>query len=104
MHRLRAGRAGCAAPTIRHARDACARGSTSQLTPRHLPPDTAASRSAPSEQQREQQRQQRLAELRRQFVDGPVLLFPGAGGAQFNSIGAVSMPGVGTVYFGPYNA
>lgn len=57
-----------------------------------------------SEQQREQQRQQRLAELRRQFVDGPVLLFPGAGGAQFNSIGAVSMPGVGTVYFGPYNA
>ena len=57
-----------------------------------------------SEQQREQQRQQRLAELRRQFVDGPVLLFPGAGGAQFNSIGAVSMPGVGMVYFGPYNA
>jgi hypothetical protein len=57
-----------------------------------------------SEQQREQQRQQRLAELRRQFVDGPVLLFPGGGRAQFNSIGAVSMPGVGTVYFGPYNA
>jgi hypothetical protein len=42
--------------------------------------------------------------LRRQFVDGTVLLFPGAGGAQFNSIGAVSIPGVGTVYFGPYNA
>ena len=57
-----------------------------------------------SEQQREQQREQRLTDLRRQFVDGPVLLFPGAGGAQFNSIGAVSMPGVGTVYFGPYNA
>jgi hypothetical protein len=57
-----------------------------------------------AEQQREQQRQQRLTELRRQFVDGPVLQFPGAGGAQFNSIGAVSMPGVGTVYFGPYNA
>jgi hypothetical protein len=57
-----------------------------------------------SEQQRDQQRQLRLAELRRQFVDGPVLLFPGAGGAQFNSIGAVSIPGVGTVYFGPYNA
>ena len=57
-----------------------------------------------SEQQRDQQRQQRLAELRRQFVDGPVLLMPGGGGAQFNSIGAVSIPGVGTVYFGPYNA
>jgi hypothetical protein len=57
-----------------------------------------------SEQQRDQQREQRLAELRRQFVDGPLLLFPGAGGAQFNSIGAVSIPGVGTVYFGAYNA
>lgn len=57
-----------------------------------------------SEQRRDEQRQQRLAELRRQFVDGPVLLFPGRGGAQFNSIGAVSIPGVGTVYFGPYNA
>jgi acetyl esterase/lipase len=57
-----------------------------------------------AEQQREQQRQQRLAELRRQFVDGPVLLFPGAGGAQFDSRGAVSIPGVGTVYFGAYNA
>jgi hypothetical protein len=57
-----------------------------------------------SEQQREQQRQQRLAELRQQFVDGPVLLMPGGGGTQFNSIGAVSIPGVGTVYFGPYNA
>jgi hypothetical protein len=57
-----------------------------------------------AEQQREQQRQQRLAELRQQFVDGPVLLMPGGGGAQFNSIGAVSIPGVGTVYFGSYNA
>jgi hypothetical protein len=33
-----------------------------------------------------------------------VLLMPGGGGAQFNSTGAVSIPGVGTVYFGPYNA
>ena len=30
-----------------------------------------------SEQQRAQQREQRLADLRRRFVDGPVLLFPG---------------------------
>jgi hypothetical protein len=57
-----------------------------------------------SEQQREQQRLQRLAELRRQFVEGPVLLLPGGGGAQFNSMGAVSIPGAGTVYVGPYNA
>jgi hypothetical protein len=56
-----------------------------------------------SEQQREQQRQQRLAELRRQFVEGPVLLIPGGGRGQFNSLGATVIPGVGTVYFGPYN-
>jgi hypothetical protein len=55
-----------------------------------------------SEQQREQQRQERLAELRRRFVDGPVLLIPGGGSGMFNSIGAVVIPGVGTVYFGPY--
>ena len=57
-----------------------------------------------SEQQREQQRQERLAELRRRFVDGPVLLIPGGGSAQFNSRGAVVIPGVGTVYFGPFRA
>ena len=56
-----------------------------------------------SEQQREQQRQERLAELRRQFVEGPVLLIPGGGRGQFNSLGATVIPGVGTVYFGPYN-
>jgi hypothetical protein len=55
-----------------------------------------------SEQQREQQRQERLAELRRRFVDGPVLLIAGGGSGMFNSIGAVVIPGVGTVYFGPY--
>jgi hypothetical protein len=57
-----------------------------------------------SEDQRDHERQQRLAELRQRFVDGPVLVFPGEGGAQFNSMGAVSIPGIGTVYFGPYNA
>jgi hypothetical protein len=55
-----------------------------------------------SEQQRDQQRQERLAELRRRFVDGPVLLFPGGGSGQFNSIGATVIPGAGTVYFGSY--
>ena len=57
-----------------------------------------------SEQQREQQRQERLAELRRRFVDGPVLLIPGGGSGMFNSRGAVVIPGVGTVYFGPFRA
>ncbi len=55
-----------------------------------------------SEQQREQERQERLAELRRRFVDGPVLLIPGGGSGMSDSRGAVVIPGVGTVYFGPY--
>ncbi|MET1081694.1 MAG: hypothetical protein ABWY12_01365 [Burkholderiales bacterium] len=55
-----------------------------------------------AEQQREQQRQARIAELRRQFVDGPVLVMPGAGGGLSNSLGAVVLPDVGTSYFGAY--
>src|SRR5947208_6967535 len=47
-------------------------------------PYTTLFRSPPPEirafeQQREQQRQERLAELRRRFVDGPVLRIPGGG-------------------------
>jgi hypothetical protein len=57
-----------------------------------------------SEQQREQQRQERLAELRRRFVDGPVLQIPGGGNGMTDSHGAVVIPGVGTVYFGPFRA
>jgi hypothetical protein len=56
-----------------------------------------------SEQQREQERQDRLAELRRDFVDGPVLLIPG-GSHSYDTRGAVVIPGVGTVYFGPFRA
>ena len=51
-----------------------------------------------SEEQRDQQRQERLAELRRRFVDGPALVIPG-GGTASDSRGAVVIPGVGTVYF-----
>jgi hypothetical protein len=50
-----------------------------------------------SEGKREQERQERLAELRRRFVDGPVLVFPGGGGTASDSRGAVVIPGVGTV-------
>jgi len=57
-----------------------------------------------SEQRREQQRQERIAELRRRFVDGPVLLIPGTGSGSFDSRGAVVIPNVGTVYFGPYRS
>jgi hypothetical protein len=57
-----------------------------------------------SEAKREQERQERLAELRRRFVDGPVLVITGGGSGMSNSRGAVVIPGVGTVYFGPFRA
>jgi hypothetical protein len=57
-----------------------------------------------SEEKREQERQERLAELRRRFVDGPVLRIPGGGSGMSDSRGAVVIPGVGTVYFGPFRA
>jgi hypothetical protein len=57
-----------------------------------------------SEQKREQERQERLAELRRRFVDGPVLRIPGGGSGMSDSRGAVVIPGAGTVYFGPFRA
>ena len=57
-----------------------------------------------AEDQREHERQERIAELRRRFVDGPVLVIPGGGSGMSDSRGAVVIPGVGTVYFGPYRA
>src|SRR4029077_14565883 len=57
-----------------------------------------------SEQKREQDRQERLAELRRRFVDGPVLVIPGGGAAAVDSRGAVVIPDVGTVYFHAFRA
>jgi hypothetical protein len=55
-----------------------------------------------AEEQREKGRQERLAELRRQFVDGPLLVLRGGGSGVSNSMGAVVIPDVGTVFFGPY--
>ena len=72
-------------------------------------PDAAASAARyggagirAAEEQRERGRQERLAELRRQFVDGPVLVIRGGGSGMSNSMGAVVIPDVGTVFFGPY--
>lgn len=56
-----------------------------------------------SEQKREQDRQARLDELRRTFVEGPTLLFPG-GNHSYDTRGAVSLQGIGTIYFGPFRA
>jgi hypothetical protein len=55
-----------------------------------------------AEEERERQRQARIAELRQQFIDGPVLVMPGAGAGLSNSLGAVVIPDVGTIYFGAY--
>jgi hypothetical protein len=64
--------------------------------------DGAALRLA--EEERDKQRQERIAPLRRQFVDGPVLLIPRGGGAASDSRGSVAIPGNGIVYFGAYKA
>ena len=55
-----------------------------------------------AEEQREQQRQARIAELRRRFVDGPVFVMPGGGSGFSDSHGALVIPDAGTVYFGNY--
>lgn len=55
-----------------------------------------------AEARREEQRQARIAELRRRFVEGPVLRMPGGGGGFTDSRGAVVIPEVGTILFGNY--
>jgi hypothetical protein len=56
-----------------------------------------------AEDRRAQQRQARVAELRRRFVDGPVLLMPGGGSGFSDSHGALVIPDVGTIWFGEYH-
>jgi len=56
-----------------------------------------------AEQQRDRLRQGHIDELRRQFVDGPVLVLPGGGGASTDSRDATVIPGAGTVYFHNYS-
>ena len=55
-----------------------------------------------AEEQREQQRQTRIAELRQRFVDGPVFVMPCGGGGTSNSLGAVVIPVPAPCYFHPY--
>ena len=59
--------------------------------------DVATLRAA--EEARDRARQARVAELRRRFVDGPVLTMPAAGSTTSDSTGAVGIPGTGTVFF-----
>jgi hypothetical protein len=52
-----------------------------------------------TEEARDRAQQGRVAELRRRFVDGPVLTMPAAGRGTSDTTGAVGIPGVGTVLF-----
>jgi hypothetical protein len=59
--------------------------------------DAATLRTA--EEARDRAQQARVAELRRRFVDGPVLTMPAAGSGTSDSTGSVGIPGTGTVFF-----
>ena len=52
-----------------------------------------------AEEARDRAQQVRVAELRRRFVDGPVLTMPAVGSRTSDSTGAVGIPGTGTVLF-----
>jgi hypothetical protein len=59
--------------------------------------DSASLRIA--EEKRDADQKAKVAELRRRFVDGPVLRLPNAGGS-FSSSGIAPIPGAGTVFPG----
>jgi hypothetical protein len=52
-----------------------------------------------AEEARDRAQQVRVAELRRRFVDGPVLTMPAGGSGTSDTRGSVGIPGVGTVLF-----
>ena len=58
--------------------------------------DGASLRAA--EEQRDRDQQAIIAELRRRYVDGPVLIVPRAGSGSINNMGATVIPGAGTVF------
>ena len=51
-----------------------------------------------AEEQRDREQQVIIAELRRRYVDGPVLIVPRAGSGSINNSGATVIPGAGTVF------
>jgi hypothetical protein len=59
--------------------------------------DGATLRAA--EERRDRAQQAHVAELRRRFVDGPVLTMPAMGSGTSDTRDSVGIPGVGTVYF-----
>src|SRR5690606_11361209 len=59
--------------------------------------DGAALRTA--EEARDRAQQARVAEVRRRFVDGPVLTMPAGGSGTSDTTGRIGIPGVGTVLY-----
>src|SRR5436190_5011313 len=59
--------------------------------------DAATLRTA--EEARDRTQQVRVAELRRRFVEGPVLTMPAGGSGTSDSTDSVGIPGAGTVFF-----
>jgi hypothetical protein len=59
--------------------------------------DGATLRTA--EEARDRPQQVRVAELRRPFIEGPVLTMPGRGSGTSDTTGSVGIPGAGTVFF-----
>ena len=59
--------------------------------------DAATLRTA--EEARDRAQQVRVAELRRRFVDGPVLTMPAVGSGTSDTTGSVGIQGAGTVFF-----
>ncbi|MBI3681309.1 MAG: hypothetical protein HY235_13060 [Acidobacteria bacterium] len=51
-----------------------------------------------AEEKRDAERQVQLADLRRRFVEGPVLVLPRGNNASFISTGMTPVPGAGTIY------
>ena len=62
--------------------------------------DAATLRTA--EEARDKAQQVRVTELRRRFVDGPVLTMPAAGSGTSDTRGSVGIPEEGTVFFGNF--
>jgi hypothetical protein len=52
-----------------------------------------------AEEARDRAQQVRIAEVRRRFVDGPVLTMPAGGRGTSDTTGSVGIPGVGTVFY-----
>src|SRR5882672_9634572 len=52
-----------------------------------------------AEEARDRTQQLRVGELRRRFVEGPVLTMPAAGSGTSDTTGSVGIPGSGTVFF-----